>query len=56
MDHRPLTNTYLKFKNHCSLLDSLTMQDPNPPEDVPAKDPTSPEYVPARSVCFISKL
>jgi hypothetical protein len=32
------------------------MQDPNPPEDVPAKDPTSPEYVPARSVCFISKL
>ena len=25
------------------------MQDPNPPEDVPAKDPTSPEYVPAEA-------
>ena len=25
------------------------MQDPNPPEDVPAKDSTSPEYVPAEA-------
>jgi len=33
------------------------MQDPNPPEDVPAKDPTSPEYVPAEvSLLYLKTL